>query len=131
MEDISVVWEGEGLRFTGVHGEHETPIDGSQETGPNPVALLLEATAACMAIDVVDILTKGREGFDGVKLTVLAERMVDPPRYVRWLKFEFEISGRVTEGKAERAVQLSFDKYCSVFHSLRRDIEVESSITFV
>ncbi len=81
--------------------------------------------------DVVDILGKGRQNLEGLRLKVLAERMDDPPRYVRSMRFEFEISGQVEEAKAERAVQLSFDKYCSVFHSLRTDIEVESSITFV
>jgi len=130
MEEVSVEWEGEGLQFTGHRGDHVTPIDGSAETGPNPVALLLESTGACMAIDVVDILKKGRQDLRGLSLRVLARRMDDPPRYVKWIRFEFEVSGDVEEAKAERAVQLSFDKYCSVFHSLRTDLEVESDITF-
>jgi putative redox protein len=131
MEEISVEWAGKGLEFTGHSGPQEKKIDGNAESGPNPVALLLESTAACMAIDVVDILGKGRQDLDGLRLKVLAERMDDPPRYVRSMRFEFEVSGEVDEAKAERAVQLSFDKYCSVFHSLRTDIEVESAITFV
>ena len=131
MEEVSVVWTGEGLQFTGHRGEHQTPIDGRALSGPNPVALLLEATAACMGIDVVDILKKGRQELEGLDLRILAERMDDPPRFVRKIRFEFEISGDVAEAKAERAVQLSLDRYCSVFHSLRQDIEVETAITFL
>lgn len=129
MEEVSLVWTGEGLQFTGHRGAHETPIDGKAASGPNPVALLLEATGACMGIDVVDILKKGRQGLEGLDLRVLAERMDDPPRYVRKIRFEFEITGDVDEAKAERAVQLSLDRYCSVFHSLRKDLEVETAIT--
>ncbi|MFV1987579.1 MAG: OsmC family protein [Gemmatimonadota bacterium] len=131
MEEISVEWAGRGLEFIGRLGPHETVIDGGAESGPSPVALLLESTAACMAIDVVDILGKGRQNLEGLRLKILAKRMDAPPRYVRAMRFEFEIAGEVEEAKAERAVQLSFEKYCSVFHSLRPDIEVESAITFV
>jgi uncharacterized OsmC-like protein len=34
----------------------------------------------------------------------------------------------VTEEKAAKAVGLSRDKYCSVRHSLREDIEVETDL---
>ncbi|MDX1393537.1 MAG: OsmC family protein [Gemmatimonadota bacterium] len=131
MARVSVEWEGEGFRFAGRSGEHETAIDGDGGTGPSPVSLLLEATAACMAIDVVDILTKGRQEPRSLVATVHAARMDDPPRYVRAMRLEFEIGGDVDRVKAERAVALSFEKYCSVFHSLRDDIEVESEIRLV
>jgi len=129
MEEISITWQGEGLRFTGSRGAHETPIDGDGEIGPNPVALLLESVAACMAIDVVDILQKGRQGLAGLRVRTLAKRREEPPRYVWWLRLEFEVGGEVEKPKAERAVQLAFERYCSVFHSLRKDLEVESAVT--
>jgi len=129
MEEVSITWQGEGLRFTGLRGGQETPIDGDGKVGPNPVALLLESVAACMAIDVVDILRKGRQGLTGLNVRTLAKRREEPPRYVRWLRLEFEIAGDVEESKARRAVDLAFDRYCSVFHSLRKDLEVESEVT--
>ena len=131
MEEISITWQGEGLRFTGSRGKHETVIDGGAEMGPSPVALLLESIAACMAIDVLDILQKGRQRPTGLTVRTLAKRNEEPPRYVRWLRLEFEVAGDVEREKAERAVRLSFDRYCSVFHSLRQDLEVESEITLV
>ena len=131
MEEVRVEWQRDGLRFTGHRDDHVTPIDGRAESGPNPVALLLEAVGSCMAIDVVDILKKGRQDLTGLSLRVLARRMDDPPRYVTWARFEFEIAGDVERAKAERAVQLSFEKYCSVFHSLRKDLEVESEVSLV
>ena len=128
MEEVSVIWTGEGLEFTGRRAEHETPIDGDGRTGPNPVALMLEAAAACMAIDVVDILLKGRQDLRDLSVRTLARRMDEPPRYVTWIRFEYELSGDVDPAKADRAVALSLEKYCSVFHSLRKDLEVETDI---
>jgi len=127
-EDVSVRWTGEGFGFVGHLREHETTIDGDGVHGPNPVSLLLEAIAACMAIDVVDILVKGRQEVRDLAVRTLARRMETPPRYVTSLRFEYEVVGEVQEAKAERAVALSLERYCSVFHSLRKDIEVETHI---
>jgi uncharacterized OsmC-like protein len=35
----------------------------------------------------------------------------------------FDVSGEVAPDKVERAIALSREKYCSVWHSLRQDIE--------
>lgn len=128
-DEIRVEWAGEGQRFTGFRGDHATEIDGEQRAAPNPVALLLEAVAACTAIDVVLILEKGRQDLRGLRVTTRAVRQDEPPRYVRRLQSEFALEGEVDEAKARRAVMLSFEKYCSVFHSLRRDLELEWSLT--
>jgi uncharacterized OsmC-like protein len=44
----------------------------------------------------------------------------------------FRVSGVGTDDhdKIRRAVQLSHDRYCSVFHSLRLDIRHETEIVF-
>lgn len=124
-ERAALVWDGEGQRFTASRDGHQTTIDGRGDAGPSPVALLLESVAACMAIDVADILIKGRQDLRGLEVDVEARRMDDPPRYVRWLRLEFTAVGDVSEVKARRAVELSFATYCSVYHSLRPDIAVE------
>jgi putative redox protein len=126
-EMIRLEWTGDES-FIGYRDGHETVIDGNAKVGPNPVALLIESIAACAAVDVVMILEKGRQSIEGLNVTTRASRMDDPPRYLRRLVFEFVIRGKVDEAKARRAVMLSFEKYCSVFHSLRKDIDLEWSI---
>lgn len=128
MDEIRVDWSS-GLKFTGHRAGFETAIDGDQEVGPSPVGLLLESVAACAAIDVVFILEKGREPMTGLSVTTHAERAEQAPRFVKRLQFDFNLTGAVDESKARRAVRLSFEKYCSVFHSLRQDIELEWSLT--
>ena len=52
-----------------------------------------------------------------------------PPQRLRSVKLTLHIKGSgVTEEKATRAVNLSRETYCSVRHSLREDIEVETDL---
>ena len=39
----------------------------------------------------------------------------------------FDVTGEVAPEKVERAIALSREKYCSVWHSLRQDIEFGTS----
>ncbi|WP_419950929.1 OsmC family protein [Candidatus Palauibacter sp.] len=127
-EETRLRWDG-GLEFTAERAGFETRIDGDQRVAPSPVALLVEAVAACAAIDVVHILRKGRQPLTGLSVTTRFRRAETAPRYVRGLTFEFRLAGQVDEAKARRAVMLSFEKYCSVYHSLRKDMELEWSLT--
>ena len=50
----------------------------------------------------------------------------DPRRFLR-VRLRFEVSGDVPVEKIDRALALSRETYCSVWHSLRPDIEFETS----
>jgi putative redox protein len=50
-----------------------------------------------------------------------------PSRYVK-MNLHYVVTGAVPREAVERAIQLSHDKYCSVWHSLRQDIEF--NVTF-
>lgn len=103
-------------------------LDGSAKSGFSPMQSLLASLAGCMAIDVVLILKKMRTSFDGLDVRIEGERREDPPRAFRSIKMRFVVSGGVPRDKAERAVKLSLDRYCSVFHTLRKDIAVETEV---
>lgn len=127
-EIVTLDWTGEDLEFLGRRNGHVTPIDGHGAKGPTPVALLLESIAGCMASDIVDILKKGRQDLRGLVIEIEADRMEEPPRYLRAIRFVIRAAGDVEEAKARRAVELSFATYCSVWHSLRDDLEMEWSL---
>jgi putative redox protein len=130
-QTIQLVWKGD-FRFDGTaRGGSITSIDGNSEAGVSPVDLLLESVGACAAIDVVDILRKSRQDVQGMAVEVEATRKEDPPRYVKRLNFFFRIKGAVDQKKAERAVDLSLEKYCSVFHTLRMDIMLDVEVKVV
>lgn len=125
------MWAGQGLEFEGDSAGVRTVIDSAGRAGPSPMNLLLEAVAGCMGIDVVDILQKGRQEVTALRVLARGERRAEPPRRFTSLELEFEIEGDVDPKKAERAVQLSFDTYCSVYHTLREDIESDWSVRVV
>lgn len=106
----------------------ETTLDGDRKDGFSPMDSLLASLCACMGIDVVMILEKMRTGFTGLRISIEGERVAEAPRYYRRVRMHFEIQGGVPRDKAQRAVDLSFEKYCSVFHSLRKDLVVDTTI---
>jgi putative redox protein len=84
---------------------------------------LAAALAGCMAIDVVDILLKGRHAVRGLSATLEAVRAVGVPARLTAVRLDCRVEGDVPSAAVDRAIQLSRDKYCSVWHSLRPDVE--------
>lgn len=100
-------------------------LSGDHAEGITPMALLLHAYAGCMSIDVEMILAKQKQRVDQLQIRVEAERNDGVPKYFTKLVTHVNVVGKVNLAKLEKAVQLSADKYCSVKHSLREDIEFE------
>ena len=119
-------WLGD-LRFRATSGSHEWTIDGKNATGPSPVDALAMALAGCMAIDVADIVVKGRHDLSSLDARINGERREDPPRYFVRFTLHFVVTGEVPAHAVERAIQLSRDKYCSVWHTMRPDTELHTS----
>lgn len=122
--DIELQWKDD-FRFRGTSGEVEVAIDGDGRAGPSPMMLLLMSLASCTGSDLVDILRKGRQELEELRVEAQGVRRPDPPhRYTR-VRLLFTVGGRVERSKAERAVRLSLEKYCSVLHTFDRDVELD------
>lgn len=106
----------------------EADFDGDREAGLSPMENLLGSLATCMGIDVVMILQKMRADLRGLKINLTGERNPAPPKFYKKIGFTFTVTGDIPSKKAERAVTLSLDKYCSVFHTLRKDLVVDHKV---
>jgi putative redox protein len=122
----TLTWQG-GLRFAARTGTTEIILDSDSAAGPSPPQAVAMALAGCMAIDVADIVTKGRHPFSALEATIVGQRQEEPPRRFVGFTLHFRVTGDVPGPALERAIQLSKDKYCSVWHSLRQDIRFETS----
>ena len=126
MSDVraKVVWKT-GLEFTCLtSGGVETPMDSNALAGASPVEILLEALGVCGAIDVVTILEKQRTPLSRMEIQLEGNRHSTAPRYFTGAVARFDLWGEgITEAKAAKALALSYVKYCSVYHSLRSDLE--------
>ncbi len=114
----------EGMTFEG--GAPDGPrikMDGDSLNGPSPVVTLLLAAASCTGSDVVSILEKSRAGLTRCRIEVTGTRREDHPRRFTAIHMAFHLSGTgLDQAKAQRAIDLSLEKYCSVVHSLAPDI---------
>jgi putative redox protein len=121
---VHVDWtEGFRFRVESVSGA-QVVIDGDKETGLSPMETLLASLATCMGADVVSILQKMRTDLRGLTVGVIGERNPEPPRYYERIDLTFSVVGDVPLDKIEKAIDLSREKYCSVFHSLRQNLVV-------
>lgn len=126
---VSVKWVGEHNFDAGRPGRPTARLDGDGKTGPSPVDTLLNALAACTAVDVVDILAKRRTPVESLEIDVEAKRVDTIPRRLEHVMLTYRIGGAGIERvHAERAVELAVTKYCSVRDSLRSDVPVEWTI---
>lgn len=125
-----LIWS-EALQFGATSGSTALIVDGDSLAGPSPVQLLAIALAGCMAIDVVDILRKGRHVVSAFRTTVTGTRAEEPPRRLLDVRLEFHVHGQVPEAAVDRAISLSREKYCSVWHSLRQDIALSTAFDVV
>jgi putative redox protein len=125
-----LVWS-DALRFGATSGSTAIVLDGDSTAGPSPVQMLVMALAGCMSIDIVDIIRKGRHPLSAFRASVAAERAPNPPRRVVHVELRFHVHGAVPAAAVERAIALSRDKYCSVWHSLREDIALTTAFDIV
>jgi putative redox protein len=104
---------------------YDLDFDADIQWGCMPLEALLMSLAGCMAIDVVSILNKMRCDVTEYRMEIEAQRSPDPPQRLRRVLMHIHIAGNgLAAEKVARAVKLSEDKYCSVRHSLREDIDI-------
>ena len=119
---VDLTWSHD-LVLSGTSDKTSMTLDSSGVAGPSPVQALGFALAGCMTTDVAHILTKGRHPFRGLRSQLTADRSAEEPHRVLRMALHVTVHGEVPVDAVERAVALSRDKYCSVWHSMRQDIE--------
>ncbi|MFN8253244.1 MAG: OsmC family protein [Ferruginibacter sp.] len=114
-----------GMEATDAYG-HVVRMDTSEETGGvnygvRPMQMLLMGLGGCSAIDIVMILKKQRQVIEDFSIKISGEREPGKePSLWETVKVTFMLKGTIDKEKAERACQLSMDKYCSVAATLMK-----------
>lgn len=123
-----VKWIEDG-RFLGTtESGHSVVIEGSaadKSIAPSPMELILLGMGGCASFDVVAILKKMRLDVDDVFVDLQAERADDIPRVFTKIHAIFTVIGRgIPQAKAEEAVRLSGEKYCSASRMLEKTADI-------
>jgi len=127
---LDLEWRGDN-RLRGRSGGVEITMDSPPVAGPSPVQALAFGLAGCMAIDVLVVVRRGRYDLKGMTAHLEAERAPADPKRILKVRLHYRLAGEIPPDRVERAIQLSRDKYCSVWHSLRPDIELTTSFEVV
>lgn len=131
VNKASLRWDKDLIFIGRTMRGYEVEYDAQQQWGCSPTETLLLSVAGCMAIDMVSFLKKMKCEIKSYKMDIMGERNPTPPQYYTSMDMVISVSGAgLTAKKIERAVSLSHDKYCSVYHSLRKDLKVKVDYTF-
>ncbi len=107
-----------------------SPSIGGENNGPRPMELLIMGLGGCSGIDVLSILRKQKIEPEGFQIKLHANREKDAiPSLFTDIVVEFIFQGNIDPIKAERAVKLSMDKYCSVAKTLEKSANITYKIT--
>ena len=108
------------------------PAIGGHNKGMRPMQLLLAALGGCAAIDIILILKKQKQVIEFFDIEVDGEREATTSEGVslfRTIEVHFILKGNIEQSKAERAVQLSMEKYCSVTKTLEPTAKITHRVT--
>ena len=73
---VELIWEHD-LVFAGTSGDVSMTLDSASHAGPSPMQALAFGLAACMAMDVVHILKKGRHDLKGLRADLVGTRATE------------------------------------------------------
>lgn len=124
---IIAKWEN-GLRFM-CENEKKEKLTLSSPSGITPMEALLMALAGCTGMDVVSIIEKMKIKLEELTITVTGERKEDHPKIFTRINIFYEFKGEnIPAEKAQYAVELSLNKYCSVKGMLERAADINYQI---
>ncbi len=103
------------------------PLLSESTDGFRPMELLLAGLGGCMSIDVLNILYKQKQDIQSYEIEVSGIRNDDTLAVFKSIDMVIRLKGKIDAQKAERAIKLTEEKYCSVYHSLNPAIKINSS----
>lgn len=102
---------------------------GGKNLGFTPMQLLIAAIGGCSSIDIVNILKKQKQeikNFD-IKIDADREQGKEPSLFTN-IHVSYFLTGEIDLDKAQRAADLSIEKYCSVAKILEKTASITYSV---
>jgi putative redox protein len=122
------------LTFIGEAGSgHAVVMDAAQEVGGRdlgvrPMEMLLVGMGGCSAIDVLNILQKGRQSVSDCVVEMSGERAETEPKVFTRIQMHYIVTGKkLNENHVKRAISLSAEKYCSASIMMGKTAQITHS----
>ncbi len=124
--------------FVGMDGNGHSVVIGKAPGEPHEFrgvkasSLLLVSLGACSAHDVVAIFQKQKQNVSDFRVIVEGEQEDTPPWRFTNIKIRYKLTGRnLNESFIKRAIELSQEKYCSVYATLREAVKITSEYEII
>lgn len=105
---------------------------GNQIRDVSASDLLPMSLMGCSVHDVIEILIKQRQDVREIKITSHHTQDENPPWKFSKIHLQYQIFGKgIDIEKAKKAVQLSEEKYCSVYATLKDAVEITHAVEVV
>ena len=134
--EIELVRKNDAFHFEAINQKgNSVQIDGSESIGGenkgmSPMQLLLVGLGGCSAIDVAMILKKQKQEIKDFKIEVDGEREeIGQATKFKSMEVHFKLKGDIDPVKAERAAQLSLEKYCSVAMTFGKNVDITFKVS--
>lgn len=122
----------DGLRFTARNDRGGEITLNSEGAAFSPMHLTLAALGGCSGMDVVSVLKKMRQDVTGYRIEVDGVRAEEHPRIYTEITIRHIVEGiDLNPDMVERAVSLSEEKYCSVYHMLNKAATMHRELEIV
>lgn len=136
LHEVQAEWQ-DGMHFLANPPGGEISIDakeefGGQGKGNRAKPLMLTSLAGCTGIDVMSIVNKMRLKIDRLNIEVKGQLTDDHPKVYKTTHVIYNFYGKdLDHEKLEKAVELSFNKYCGVITMFKSFSEVTKEINFI
>jgi putative redox protein len=129
---------GAGMRFDVETGSgHHVMLDaaehnGGQNSGPQPMEMLLVALAGCSGMDIIAILRKKRQDITGYELRVYGMRAEEHPKVFLDITIEHIFTGHNIRPEAvEHAIELTEERYCGASAMLGKTATIGHTFSII
>lgn len=116
---------------------HTVAIEGAEDIGgsgsaPSPTEYLLMSHAGCTAIDVADLLKKMRQPLRHLEVESHGHLEANQiPRVFTTIHLHFKLFGDIQIRKAEKAISMSLNQYCTVSKMIDRIAHITYSFEII
>ena len=124
---VYLTWDPQSKFVLNDRDDLQLQVNGAGRIGSSD--LLPMSLIGCSSYDVVEILQKQRQELIQLKVRAEAVQEDTPPWKFRKIHIHYQAVGKGLDvEKVDKAIQLSEEKYCSVYATLRDVIEITHTV---
>ena len=125
--EVSLARKSEQL-YEGINSRGQSIVLAGEGQAVGPMEAVLLAGASCASIDLEMILKKMQQPLSGLEVKIVGDRAEDQvPKVFVKVHLHFILYGAIEHAKAERAISLSVEKYCSVLTMVAKTATIDYS----